>query len=625
MVDADVDALPVGWHDTVAAALRQVLGQDAAVDALAQQATRRSLRPGDVLFEQHDPSDAAYLVLNGRLHAVDELGGTVVRELDRGALVGELGLLRDGPRSLGVVAARHTELAVVERQDWDRLSNDEPAVALRATRILLDRLLSPERNTRGLACRSVYVHDLHDPAGSTRLARRLLAASETRAGLVVTARDAVEACGVTRDDLGQGLEHTTRGLSTWLEELEDAHDVVLLADDEGAVDGWTQRTLGHADEVVLAVDASADPTVSAAEQARLDQLPRRRGRPRTTLLLRHPATTTLPSGTAAWLDRRTVDVHLHLRDDDPASAGRVARTVFGRPVAAVLGGGGAKGFAHIGVLRAMAAQAVPVDAVIGSSMGAAMSVAAAHAWPVDELEQRCRSIFDGLLDYTLPAVSLLRGRSITRAIEDNVPGDIEDAWVPTLVMSTDLTASDEVVHARGSFSDAVRASVAIPGVLPPVHRDGHVLVDAGCTNNLPVTPMRRMRPRGRVVAVDVATGRGPRAHDAFAPVQSGWGRLGRSLVPGLRNERVPSALKVLVASTVTASSRDSRRHAAAGDVDLYLDLDLPDIGLLDFDDVANIAARGDEVVGDDVARWWATQPESATGARPPSSHVGQRA
>ena len=146
----------------------------------------------------------------------------------------------------------------------------------------------------------------------------------------------------------------------------------------------------------------------------------------------------------------------------------------------------------------------------GTSMGAIICAGLAMEWSVDELQQRVHDAFvnsNPLNDYTLPLVSLVKGRKMERLFERNFGWvRIPDLWRPYFCISSNLTTGDLHIHRRDRLTEALRASVALPGVLPPkIIKDG-VLVDGAVLNNLPVDVMRGMH-RGPIIAVDVARDR----------------------------------------------------------------------------------------------------------------------
>jgi NTE family protein len=157
------------------------------------------------------------------------------------------------------------------------------------------------------------------------------------------------------------------------------------------------------------------------------------------------------------------------------------------------------------VVRALREQGVPIDLVGGSSMGGILAAGVASDWSDEELVQRFKRSFvdtNPLSDFTLPIVSLVSGRKVGMLLRREF-GDIDigDLPLPFFCVSSNLTTGRIAVHQQGPLWRWLRASVAIPGVLPPVFQGGEVFVDGGAMNNLPVDVMRA-KGRGPVVGVD---------------------------------------------------------------------------------------------------------------------------
>ena len=175
-------------------------------------------------------------------------------------------------------------------------------------------------------------------------------------------------------------------------------------------------------------------------------------------------------------------------------------------LALALGGGAGLGWAHIGVLRELMRRGVTIDAVAGTSIGAVAAVCAASG-RLDVLEGIARSAslrqVMRYLDVNLRRGSLLGGRAVTRELRRHFGHDqIEDLAIPCAVVAADLIAGKEVVIDRGSVVDAVRASIAIPGIFPPLRRDGAILVDGGIVTPVPVRAVRALSA-APVIAVNL--------------------------------------------------------------------------------------------------------------------------
>lgn len=184
---------------------------------------------------------------------------------------------------------------------------------------------------------------------------------------------------------------------------------------------------------------------------------------------------------------------IHVRDGNKRDEHRLARLVSGRARCLVLGGGGARGLAHIGVIAAFEEAGLAVDFLGGTSMGAIVAASLAMDLDAGAIRSRLADAFIGqnpLNDYTLPYHALTRVSKVDAALRMSF-GDlwIEELWLPYFCVSSNLTTGGAMVHGNGDLATALRASIAIPGLLPPVMSSDGVLVDGGMMNNLPADVM----------------------------------------------------------------------------------------------------------------------------------------
>jgi NTE family protein len=178
-------------------------------------------------------------------------------------------------------------------------------------------------------------------------------------------------------------------------------------------------------------------------------------------------------------------------------------------VGLALGGGAARGLAHIGVLEILHRAGVPVDIVTGTSAGAIFGAVYACGMKPDHIRRMAQGELDlfrfgKLFDITLREAGLIRGRKVIKALEKVLGGDIDftDLTTPFACVASDLNTGEEVIMRHGSVLSAVRASISIPGIFTPVRRDGRVLVDGGLRNPVPVDVARAMGA-DFVIAVNV--------------------------------------------------------------------------------------------------------------------------
>ncbi|MCH9670722.1 MAG: patatin-like phospholipase family protein, partial [Gammaproteobacteria bacterium] len=280
------------------------------------------------------------------------------------------------------------------------------------------------------------------------------------------------------------------------------------------------------------------------------------------------------------------DRHHHVRLQSEADFDRLCRMLTGTQIALVLGGGGARGAAHVGVLRALEEQGIPVDMIAGTSFGAIMAAGPALGWDSQTLGVGIkRALVDPgkPLDYTLPFTAITSGRKATHQIRRTFGNvRIEDLWLPYFCVSSNLSKGQQVVHTRGPLWKAIRTSVAIPGVLPPVRsEDGDVLIDGGVMNNLPVDVMRKYAGGGKILAVNLRAKVNIAADDLTdTGVLSGWRLYARWLTPFMRRPSVPSAIDLILRTAEMGNVMSAAEQEKAADLTFRPKVE--QFGLLDF-------------------------------------------
>jgi NTE family protein len=255
----------------------------------------------------------------------------------------------------------------------------------------------------------------------------------------------------------------------------------------------------------------------------------------------------------------------------------LARMITGRAIGVVLSGGGARGLAHIGVIHALRESGLELDLFGGASMGSIIGAGAAIEWSDEELHGHMREAFfddNPISDYTVPMISLVRGRKTSAFLRSHFGNrQIEDMPCPYFCVSANLTTGQLKIHRTGPLWLATRASVSIPGVLPPVIDGSDILVDGGTLNNLPIDVMSDMR-RGPIVAVDVSS------DWAFkATIDDIDQRPLRQLLTHAR-KGTPNIINILMAAGAMSSHAQVR--ALRNHVDLLIEPPLAEINMLDW-------------------------------------------
>lgn len=448
-------------------------GLDAAALAdLRLSAEEVELDAGSYLFHEGDASDSLYVVRNGRLEVLQE--GVAVREMGRGEVIGELGLFIDVTRSASIRAVRDSTLLRLTKAQFDKIADSGVLGAL----------------VRELASR---LHQTPPPAVSSPKS------AEVVVGIIGV--DAEAPMPMVATELLTALSGHVRAVDPGrvdrdgLERAERAADRVLL---HAAVNdaSWRDFCLRVADRVVLVAGDPAPPS---------DPLPARAAG--ADLVLAGPPADR--EHRRAWEQRITPrSVHTvrpgHSADDLRPLAARIA----GRSVGLILGGGGARGFAHLGVLEELEAAGIPVDRFAGTSMGAVIAGLAASGLDAAGVDAYAYEYFirnNPASDYTLPIKALTRGRR-TPALLRRAFGErlVEELPKEFRCVSVDLLARRKFVHRRGPLADVVGCSLRLPGIFPPYLYDGALHVDGGVLDNLPVSALAGAE--GPLVAVNISMG-----------------------------------------------------------------------------------------------------------------------
>lgn len=555
--------------------------------AIAQLGSVCSIVPvagGERLFTAGGAADCLYIVASGRLRAL-RADGSVAGDISRLEPIGEISVMTDEPRSGEVYALRDSLLLRIERNALLAFVERHPSALLAITRVLIQRL---RRNLNANVRRQPPSRPALAimPAGPSvplegfleRFDAALRRHGEIPERLDARRVDAALGPGVAQSPLsgGEGNER----LIQWLAEREHGGQRLLYVGNPGG-DAWSERCLRQADRVLVVADPTIRPVHSALPQVLRRMLLRT---PVELVMLREGPT---PLSTLRdWSANCDLDSHHHLHPLRAGDHDRLARLLSGRALGLVLGGGGARGFAHIGLIRALEEMGRPVDLIGGTSMGAFFGGLLACGADSRELRRIADETFvrqNYLNDFVLPRVSLIRGRrfgSRLRAIFGEQM--IEELPLGYFCVSSNLTRGVTMTHRQGPLSLWVGASMAVPGVAPPVVWNGDLLADGAIINSLP-TDIMRAEGRGPIIASDVSTDgalslpgvEGPDPEALLKQARSG---------PGLR------LADILFRSATLTSEGGTKARAAMAD--LYLRMPVSGIGLFDWKRLDELIERG---------------------------------
>jgi predicted acylesterase/phospholipase RssA/CRP-like cAMP-binding protein len=557
---------------------------------------------GEEIFRQGEAGDSLYVITGGLTHILRESGAqtSTLFALGRGAIVGEMAILTGEPRSASAIAARDSEVCRFTREAFERLSRKYPAVMVQIAVQMVNRLHLASAGRSDQPVPSV-ITILPISARLKQFASRLAEALSAHGSVMHISRDRIP------DLLPAEMAHEIDGqkydyeLTTWIDEQNDKHSVVLLEAD-AEFTGWTQRCIQRADRILLVADTTQPIRTDLVEQqALIEQIgPLKIMR---EVVLVHPTRPGAYQRTSEWLFEG-VERHHHIALDGKSGFARLARILRGKGIGLVLGGGGMRGSAHAGIIQALRELNIPVDMLGGTSAGAIAAAQLAMGWNPQQILEKTRTklLTPHILDYTLPMSALTRGQGINEALESMFHDQtIEDLWLPFFCVSANLSSAQLKVHRRGLLWPALRASSSLPGIYPPVtDDDGTLLVDGGVLNNLPVDVMRQQMGAGRVIGVNVS---GKTENEAYhyGNSLSGWQVAMQRANPFTASASTPSIVEVISrTSTLSSTSLYQLRSEQA---DLLLSPPVTRSGLFDFDTFDEMYQIGYEEGLENLSEW----------------------
>ncbi|KAJ7922907.1 hypothetical protein B0H13DRAFT_1982259 [Mycena leptocephala] len=567
---------------------------------------------GQVLWRPEDVSDSFYIVINGRLRAITET--------EAGDTVGELDVITSSPRRNTVHAIRDTELIRMPQTLFNAISARNPQTT---ASMLLRMIASPSDNNN---LKTVAILPVS----------RLVPV------------DAFARIGATTSFLNQASisSHLGRHAFTrmgklkaagWLADQEQKYRTVLYVADSPVNSAWTQTCIRQAD-CVMVVGMGDDPSIGEYERLLLSM----KTTARKELVLLHPDRTVVPGSTREWLKLRPwVHQHIHVelpglvlpipkmvppKDPDAVTTlknlkdkvqseiqkyrksgtnlrpqrlphindfSRLARRICGKSIGVVLGGGGARGMSHLGLIRALEEYGIPIDHIGGTSIGAFIGGLYAREGDIISSSGRAKhfsgrmgNIWRILSDVTYPIVAYTTGHEFNRGIYKAFYDlHIEDMWLPFFCNTTNIMTSKMEIHENGYAWRYIRASMTLVGLLPPLCNNGGMLVDGGYV----VATMFSMGASS-VFACDVGSldDNTPRN---FGDTVSGWWLLINRWNP-FSNARLVPPITEIQSRLAYVSSVKTLEDAKVTRGCLYISMPVQEYGTLQFNKFEEIQNKG---------------------------------
>ncbi len=520
-------------------------------EALIKRLKHVELSPGQILFQEGSKSNAFYIVVEGQLVAylkTTDGKEKMIGAIEKGETVGEMGALSEQPRSLSVKATVETKLLELNREEFELFSKDHPQILMNMINYIITRsqntikLLSEKKLYKHIAIiqgnsKTPLKHFIHQIKKYLRPQKQLIWLENSASNL---SKEIIQA-----EKSGKMLVFflNKENLSTLLAKINHIGEIYLVVDGEGPAEFSEfalQMARGHHNPLATSV----------------------------RLILLHRDTTVIPKDTIAWLSQADFNMHYHLRDNNISDYQRLVRFIAGKPFGVVLGGGGGKGWACIGALKALIDCNVPIDAIGGTSVGALIAACYAHRLNYDELFKDFKKLSEAadkpfsLKNLTWPLISLLSSKHPTeQLIKTFGEVQIEDLWIPFFSVATNLNKGKEAIHQTGTLWERLRASMALPGIVPPVVLDGQVYVDGGLMNNLPVDIMRNLLGKEAIIiAVSLSKLGEDKKRYYFPPIIPFHVGLLKRLGWGYKDYKLPPFFNTFLASLLVGSSSKEKAN-----------------------------------------------------------------
>lgn len=551
------------------------------------------LNKGDMLFRQGDSSDDIYFLISGRLSVLLEGNNAQPKKLGEiwhGEIVGEMAFFTGEDRSASVGGIQKCILVKLNRSTLEALIEKHPKIMMAITSRLVKRLKqrNEDRVKNSLNIAIVPAQKDISIAKFTSQLKQALARHGDTSHLSRERFDSLVGTESASEKLVDTDPYSVR-LYTWLDEWENTHNYNLY-ESEVANSTWSRCCIDQSDLILIVASGEGKCYLDAQAQQLIDSISSEHDVKKYLVLLQDNNDSAI-SGTIDWLNLVDVDDHLHASTEKPADFARLARIVSGRAVGVALGGGGARGCAHIGIIRALEEAGIPIDMIGGTSIGSIVGGQYARGWRYDEMLERMQEVFLKIKphrEFTLPAIALTGNKRSGRGgklLFDDL--QIEDLPLSFFCVSASLLDTKAVVHKRGLLRDAVQASASLPGIAPPTVIDDNILIDGGLINNLPADLMKD-RCQGSVIAVDVGSEISDKPN--VNVVSSPWKVMSDRLLPFSDSSNAITIFDILIGATQIgdADARENVKQIA----DCYLRPPVEGYSILGFDSMLEIAQCG---------------------------------
>jgi NTE family protein len=534
------------------------------------------LSQNEFLYYQGDPSNYLYILMKGKLSAeLTTMTGetTVVGHLNPGEAVGEVSVLSNETRSVSIKALQDSMLLKLPAKDFIELCHQHPTIMLATIQPLLTRSSNIiHRHATESKNKHIVIVPANNDISLAALSKKIIeAAGNFKSILAVSDYDPEfndKNMDITKLKEKIQLLSQLKSPSYRILYILQSHDTPLA-----------RIAFKKSDVIYIAAYGHSKPKI---DKHIIDKIQSHGFHLRSNpdLILLHPIDTLRPKNTAAWLALTPFSLHHHVRLDSTKDLNRMMRFLRGKAVGLVLSGGGTRGWAHLGAIKALQNSKIPIDIIGGTSVGALIAGCYALNESYEETYEKFTKIVDSSeksvswRSLTWPTVSLFNAKNFTSSQQEAFGNtQIEDLWIPYFCVSCNLATSSEDVHRSGTLWEKTRASSALPGIIPPMVINGDIHLDGGLLNNLPVDVMRQfVSIRGKVIAIDLNNYGADHRKYSFPPVLTFTDALKAKFGMGITKYKIPRFVDTFLRALFVGSLSKAKHNSVAANIFVSLDL-----------------------------------------------------
>ena len=546
------------------------------------------------LFNYGEKSDSFYLLVTGLLKAYIPKKGELIEvgEIYEGEVIGEMGILTNEARSASIFATRDSVVFKIDLEKANEIIMQYPLVLLQVATKIADRLRNVQDSNER---HRTDIHSIVQLSSGKNHTKEIVSIGNSlidsmnkfNRSIVVSSKKVNEILNIESINAELERDKFYPALDDLVDNFTKENRYLLLLCDEEYTP-WTTWCLAISDKNIFVVEESAG--VSNTELLNKMNLSEKdipiHLHDEKQLIIYHQSKNSFPSKTSSIIEMLPkISNHYHMSINNKNDSDRVSRLIAKKGIGLCLSGGGAKGNAHIGVYKALIEHNIPIDAVCGTSAGGIVASLIAFGYDPETIISRLKETYkrNSFKEYTIPVTSIIATKKVIQdAIFLGNDMDIEDLWIPYFSIAVNISKSKLDVIDKGPVYKATRATAALPGILLPVIKDTSFLVDGGLINNMPGDIMLK-KYGGKLISVSVSPQEDLDAKFNDFPNQSSYFikkllRMNKKFpheIPGLSN--------ILMRSIFVASSNKIKEVIDLSD--LFLDLQVKDVGLLEFEKI----------------------------------------